>query len=155
MTLNVNQYHRQHRIIGPQNLQIKPRPDYFNRTLYPNNMYTKEIVKIHNSGTTIMPWFPTHEGGYVRCKALIDSGASISIMQQRTLQNILKQGCIKGTKVKIHHKELAALFQGKAEIKQCYRFKIVFQSTPTEIDFHIINNFGVHHKTMDLILGRD
>ena len=115
----------------------------------------EEIVNIHNAGTTIMPKFPTYEGGYVRCKALIDSGASISVMQQTTLQNILRQGCIEGTKVKMHHKELAALFQGTTEIQQCYRLQIVFQKTPIEIDFHIINDFGVHHKTMDLILGRD
>ena len=114
----------------------------------------RETVEIHDAGTTIMPKFPTYEGGYVRCKALIDSGASISEMQQNTLQNILRQECIKGTKVKIHHKELAALFQGKAEIKLCYRFKIVFQKTPIEIDFHIINDFGIP-EGYDLILGRD
>ena len=115
---------------------------------------TLEIVNIHNAGTTIMPKFPKYEGGYVKCKALIDSGASISVMQQKTLQNILKQGCIKGTKVQMHHKELAALFQGKAKINQCYRLKIIFQKTPIEIDFHIINDFGIP-EGYDLILGRD
>ena len=45
----------------------------------------RETVEIHDAGTTIMPKVPTYEGGYV----LIDSGASISVVQQKTLQNIL------------------------------------------------------------------